>query len=222
MILGYQYVGQTQSLRDYLGQQVPAMFIGGNVSVTTPSQDPFVFKQEGTVLNSGTSTGDSATAQIDSSLLSGATPTDTTPPPPATTGTTPPIENTPTTPVQTPPTTLPTHVGTSLHMIDMIKHLISTYNLPLVSQTDIAFTHVASTSPDYPYMRTAYAHRLIGLSTTSTKFALCDTYIVMKGILEKWTVTSKTNVMQAYRDYAVANDKLNGCAQGAVLKQGNL
>jgi hypothetical protein len=45
----------------------------------------------------------------------------------------------------------------------------------------------------------------------------------MKGILEKWPVTyTKATVMQKYRDYAVANDKLNGCEQGKVAKDSNL
>jgi hypothetical protein len=64
---------------------------------------------------------------------------------------------------------------------------------------------------------------MIGSSTNPTKLALCDTYMVMKGILEKRPVTyTKTNVLQKYRDYASTNDKLNGCVQGKVLKESNL
>ena len=104
-------------------------------------------------------------------------------------------------------------------MIDVLKYLFTTYNIPLVTTKDIKLTNVATTSPEYPYMRTAYAQKLIGSSTSATKFMFCDTYIVMKGILEKRDVSySKATVMQKYRDYAQTNSKLNGCEKGKVLK----
>ena len=72
-------------------------------------------------------------------------------------------------------------------------------------------------------MRTAYAQKLIGASTSTDNLALCDTYIVMKGMLEKWNVQyTAANVMSKYRSYAEANNKLNGCVKGAVLKDTNL
>ncbi|MEI7562243.1 MAG: hypothetical protein WCJ39_00530 [bacterium] len=62
---------------------------------------------------------------------------------------------------ETIPTTLPSRVGTSQRMIDVVKYLISTYSIPLVSKKDVRFSNVSTTSPDYPYMRTAYAQKLI-------------------------------------------------------------
>ena len=108
-------------------------------------------------------------------------------------------------------------------MGDMLKALITKYNVALVTTKNVAFTYVSTTNELYPYFRTAYASTLIGTTTNPTKLALCSTLVVMKGILEKWPVTyTKANVMQKYRDYAVANNKLNGCEQGKVVKDINL
>lgn len=97
-------------------------------------------------------------------------------------------------------------------MGEMIKALISKYAIPLITKKDVKFTYVSYSNELYPYFRTAYASALIGSNTNPTKLALCDTYIVMKGLLEKRNVSyTKTTVMQKFRDYAVANDKLNGC-----------
>ena len=108
-------------------------------------------------------------------------------------------------------------------MGEMIQAIITKYNIPLITKQDVTFTNISFSNPLYPYFRTAYAKTLIGTTTSPVKLALCDTYIVMKGILEKWDVTyTKANVMQQYRNYATANDKLNGCVQGKVIKDTNL
>jgi hypothetical protein len=108
-------------------------------------------------------------------------------------------------------------------MGEMIQDLLTDHSIPLVTTKDVKFTYVSYSNALYPYFRTAYAKTLIGSSTSPEKLALCNTLIVMKGILEKWPVTyTKTTVMQKYRDYAVANDKLNGCEKGKVVKDSNL
>ena len=108
-------------------------------------------------------------------------------------------------------------------MIDMLKHLIDANNIPLITTKDVRFVYMAQSDTDYPYFRTAYAKALIGSTTNPTKFALCKSYITMKGMLENWNVAyTKVNVLTQFRNYAEANDKLNGCEWNAVLKEGNL
>lgn len=221
LIFAYQYFWQTQSFFTYLRQEMINIHLaGGEDSGSGDQQEAFYLKQEGTVLERWDATWESSTAQLDE-ILSGEKAWDA---PSVSTGK---VEETAPVAVssepETIPTTLPSRVGTSQRMIDVVKYLISTYSIPLVSKKDVRFSNVSTTSPDYPYMRTAYAQKLIWSSTSTTKLMLCDTYIVMKGILEKWDVSySKANVMQKYRDYAQTNNKLNGCEKGKVVKTGNL
>jgi hypothetical protein len=108
-------------------------------------------------------------------------------------------------------------------MIDMIKYLLEKYNIPLVTTQNISFTSMSKTSTDYPYFRTAYAQHLIWTTTSPSKLALCDTYIVMKWLLEKWNISyTSATVMQRFRSYAEAQGVLNGCEKGKVVKDSNL
>ncbi len=220
LVVGYQYfarnIGKAQSILTYLGQQISSMHLTKTPQTLSWDLDEtFYLKEEGTVLDMWATTGDSPTAQLNE-IISWTT--ENINPVVTWAG-----EETLSAPVISPETTLPSRVWTSLRMIDVLKYLLTTYNIPLVNTKDVRFSTVATTSTDYPYMRTAYAQKLIWSSTSSTKYTLCDTYIVMKGILEKWDVSySKATVMQKYRDYAQTNNKLNGCEKGKVVKTGNL
>jgi hypothetical protein len=46
-------------------------------------------------------------------------------------------------------------------MIEAIKHLIKTYNIPLSKSTSTKFTHVSKSNEMYPYMKTALDKRMI-------------------------------------------------------------
>jgi hypothetical protein len=46
-------------------------------------------------------------------------------------------------------------------MIDAIKHVIDTNNIQLSQSTNASFKHLAKTSADYPYMKTALEKRMI-------------------------------------------------------------
>ena len=46
-------------------------------------------------------------------------------------------------------------------MIEAIKHLIVANAIPLSTSKSVNFTHVAKTSKDYPYMKTALEKKMI-------------------------------------------------------------
>lgn len=105
-------------------------------------------------------------------------------------------------------------------LLTAIKHLISTYNIPLSKATNVQFTHVAQNSPDYPYMKTAMERKMIGTTNNPHATISCDVYIVLKGYALKWKTTANTK--EAYRAAAVNKGALNGCEQGAKLSPANL
>lgn len=120
------------------------------------------------------------------------------------------------------PTTTPT-AGESFKIIEALKYLFKEYNIPTSTKTDVSFTYVAKSDAIYPIYRTAYERRMIGKSTNPTKMILCDSYIVMKWLLEKWNVTyNATNVTTQFRNEAVARWALNGCQKGKTVKETNL
>ena len=206
IIFGYQYSFLTVDvpLKDYIIQNITASSL-----FFSPAKDTintYILSGQGSVIDSGETSTDIANLFSGTQGNSDVTTTDT-----WTTTTT----DTTTTP--------PAPVWTALHMGEMIKALITKYNIPLITKLDVKFAYISYSNELYPYFRTAYASALIGSSTSPTKLALCSTMIVMKGILEKWPVTyTSATVMQKYRDYAVANDKLNGCTQSGIVKDTNL
>lgn len=120
------------------------------------------------------------------------------------------------------PTTAPT-AGESLKIIDALKYLFKEYNIPTSTKTDVSFTYVAKSDAIYPIYRAAYERRMIGKSTNPTKMILCDSYIVMKWLLEKWNVAyNATNVTTQFRNEAVTRWLLNGCQKGKTVKEANL
>lgn len=50
--------------------------------------------------------------------------------------------------------------------LSAIKHLIATYNIPLSKSKSSKFTYVDTTSPDYPYMKTALEKEWLELLLT--------------------------------------------------------
>ncbi len=123
-------------------------------------------------------------------------------------------------------TTGTTSVSTSQgqqKLMDAIISLVKKYNLPLVTKQNVSFTYVSFQNPYYNEWRTAYANKLIGKNTNPSKYIICDTYIVMKGILEKRDVSyTASNVLANYRAEAVKRDALNGCKKGMIVDASNL
>jgi hypothetical protein len=103
-------------------------------------------------------------------------------------------------------------------LMDAVIYLIDRYNVPLITSKDISFTYVTTKNPYYSERRTAYANKLIGKSTNPSKYIICDSYIVMKWILEKRPVTyTSSTVLSKYRVEATNRNALNGCVKGKIV-----
>ncbi|MBQ9553649.1 hypothetical protein IJU97_01435 [bacterium] len=94
-------------------------------------------------------------------------------------------------------------------MIEAIKHLISTYNIPLSTSTSQKFTYVAKSNENYPYMKTALEKKMIGTTTDPNMIVSCDVYMVMKGLAEGWNLAKTSDVKATYWAEAVKRDALN-------------
>ena len=107
-------------------------------------------------------------------------------------------------------------------MIDAIKHLIKTNNIPLSTKKNTKFTHIATSDSNYPYMKTALEKRMIGSNTNPNMTISCDIYMVMKGLAEERITVKTADVKGDYRNMAESKNALNGCTKGAKLTVANL
>lgn len=107
-------------------------------------------------------------------------------------------------------------------MIDAIKHLIKTNNIPLSTKKNTKFTHIATSDSNYPYMKTALEKRMIGSNTNPNMTVSCDIYMVMKGLAEERITVKTADVKGDYRNMAESKNALNGCTKGAKLTIANL
>lgn len=111
----------------------------------------------------------------------------------------------------------PTTIGNQ-KIMDAILYLIEKYNVPLITKKDISFTYVSFKNPYYNEWRTAYANKLIGKSTNPSKYIICESYIVMKWLLEnRWVKYTSTTVLANFRAEAIKRDALNGCMKGKIV-----
>lgn len=111
----------------------------------------------------------------------------------------------------------PSTVGNQ-KLMDAVLYLIDKYNVPLVTTPNVSFTYVTTKNPYYTERRTAYANKMIGKTTNPSKYIVCESYIVMKWLLEKWNVVyTSSNVLTKFRDEAVKRDALNGCVKGKIV-----
>ena len=106
--------------------------------------------------------------------------------------------------------------------LSAIKHLIATYNIPLSKSKSSKFTYVDTTSPDYPYMKTALEKRMIGTAVNPNDIISCDVYMVFKGLALNWAIEKTANLKNDYRNVAENKGLLNGCVKGAKLTTANL
>ena len=128
---------------------------------------------------------------------------------------------TPTTKVQT-VEEKKTDANGQVSYLSAIKHLIATYNIPLSKSKSSKFTYVDTTSPDYPYMKTALEKRMIGTAVNPNDIISCDVYMVFKGLALNWAIEKTANLKNDYRNVAENKGLLNGCVKGAKLTAANL
>lgn len=196
------------SFSDYIAQN----FLGQEKIPT----DGYVFTGEGTVLGTGLGETLSGTeTQLSSDIITGNI-----------------IENniddtgtvlwtsTDTTSVEE--DVVPTSQGKQ-KIMDAVIYLVKKYKLPLVTSHDIAFTYVSTKNPYYNERRTAYANKMIGKTTNPSKYIICDSYIVMKGLAAQRGVQyTSANVLTKFRNEAIERDALNGCKKGYIVDVTNL
>lgn len=205
-LVAYDYYQVNQdfnsSFQDYIAQN----FLGEE---TIPT-DGYVFTGEGSVIGSGIS-NTTGTEILSSDVFTG---TSTTPDIQSETGTLlwTSTETTPST------TGMPsTNIGNQ-KIMDAVIFLLKKYDIPLITKHDMSFTYVSFTNPYYNEWRTAYANKLIGKSTNPSKYIICESYIVMKWLLEKRNVPyTASTVLANFRAEAIKRDALNGCIKGKIV-----
>lgn len=101
---------------------------------------------------------------------------------------------------------------------DVIKYLIDKNSITLNTKQNIKFDYISYSNENYPYYRTAYDLKMIGKNINPLKNLLCETYVVMLWLAEKWNVWSYSDIKKAYRDYAKSSDKLPDCKHGEYIK----
>ena len=98
---------------------------------------------------------------------------------------------------------------------DVIKYLLK--DEILSTKTDLSFSYIWKSNPDYAYYKTAYEKKMIWKDLQPTKNLLCETYVVMKWLVEEWNVWKYSDIKQAYWNYAKNNWLLPDCQYGKYI-----
>ena len=98
---------------------------------------------------------------------------------------------------------------------DVIKYLLKDEKLS--TKTDLAFSYIGKSNPDYAYYRTAYEKKMIWKDLQPTKNLMCETYVVMKWLVEEWKVWTYSDIKLAYWNYAKDNGLLPDCQYGEYV-----
>ena len=99
---------------------------------------------------------------------------------------------------------------------DVLKFLLK--DTTLLKDTKVAFKNVSKSNADYPYFRTAYEKKMIGTDIQPNQKPSCETFVVMKWLVEWWKVWTYSNIKQAYWQYASSNWKLPNCKYWSNIK----
>lgn len=105
---------------------------------------------------------------------------------------------------------------------ELLPHLLKKYAIALSYQKTIRFTNISQSNANYPYYKTAYDMRMIGKNINPTDKVGCDTYMVLIGLLEGWDIKATTDIKNAYRNYAVSNNRTNSCEKNTFVQRENL
>jgi len=103
---------------------------------------------------------------------------------------------------------------------DVITFLLKDEKLS--TKTDLAFSYIWKSNPDYAYYKTAYEKKMIWKDLQPTKNLMCETYVVMKWLAEEWNVWIYSDIKQAYWNYARNNGLLPDCKYGDYVKISDL
>ncbi len=100
---------------------------------------------------------------------------------------------------------------------DAIKYLIKSNDIDLITSQNVKFNYIPYNNKDYPYYRTAYQYKMIWSDLNPSKNLMCETFLVMRGLVEWWEVKFDWDIKKAYWDYANKNDKQISCKYGEFL-----
>lgn len=129
------------------------------------------------------------------------------------------------------PTTTPTLTTSTLQfsdkqsvtLLEAVVYLLQTHDTPLLTKKDVRFSSVSTSNPYYKYWYTAFKKWLVGKTSSASSYVSCQTYFVLRWLLENWDVQYTTaNVKTQFWAEAEKRDILNGCVFGKILKGGNL
>lgn len=111
----------------------------------------------------------------------------------------------------------------SITLLESVVYLLQTHDTPLLTKKDVKFSSVSTTNPYYKYWYTAFKQWLVGQASSASSYVSCQTYFVLKGLLEKRDVQyTSNNVKTQFWAEAKKRDVLNGCVFGTILKWRNL
>jgi len=214
--VAYDYYNTYQiyqsSISEYLSQNILGQEILPN--------DTYVFTGEWTIVGSGiwTTTGSIIGEEIASDIFSGMTTgTDIQ----ETTGTV--LWTSETISLEPNSTDTVTTIFGKQKLMDAVIYLVKKYDIDLITKKDINFTYVTTQNPYYAEWRTAYDNKLIGKTTNPSKYIVCESYIVMKWLLEKRPVVyTSSNVLAKFRAEAEQRNALNGCIKGNIVTDNTL
>lgn len=107
----------------------------------------------------------------------------------------------------------------NITFLEGIKYLLDTNQVPLSKKTSTNFDYMAKSDPNYAYFETAREKGLIGKNINPQGEISCDTYIVMKWLIEWWNVGSysKNDIKWVYWEKASQLWKLNWCQKGVKV-----
>lgn len=121
------------------------------------------------------------------------------------------------------PSTLKFKSAQSVSLLEAVIYLLQTRDVKLNTSKDLKFNGVSLTNPYYKYWYTATKMWLVGSTSSPTSLISCQTYMVLKGMVEKRDVQyTSANVKTQYWAEAQKRDVLNGCVFGKILKGANL
>lgn len=107
-------------------------------------------------------------------------------------------------------------------LMDTLIYLMNHYGVELSTQKNMTFTYVSPKNPYYAQFKTAYDMKLIGYSANPSKRVLCETYIVMKWLIEERSVASSSDIKSAYWTEATKKWVLNWCKRNFYVRNINL
>lgn len=111
----------------------------------------------------------------------------------------------------------------SVTLLESVVYLLQTHDTPLLTKKDVKFSTVSTTNPYYKYWYTAFKKWLVGQTSSASSYVSCQTYFVLKGLLEWWNVQyTSANVKTQFWAEAKERNILNGCVFGTILKGRNL